>query len=302
MGKTKDRLNNHNVDLLAILSDIKDLPPAGGEDLQSTAEEQTATVASLMAMVKRKVSENRGEGEYVWKKYEFYNITAEEISYSPVVFKVSAEVGDLSKVDETFFDGWTLTRSTGAYHILYGDGTARRVGSTGTASNVAWSYNPNNQTINIDYSWGSASTATTVQYNIPQEYISFAVSDDSMAYPNGGKKDGYWYEPYYGGDNATKIVDCGEVTIPTGTTAPLVIEHSLDAVPSFAALMSTPLKLRGSTYGTININGYNYRDVSGFTAFEVTVNKTDKTVEFYLNGSETSYNFPGGTYKWFVVK
>ena len=245
----------------------------------------------------------KSEGQYVWKKYEFYNITAVETSYAPVVFKVTAEVGDLSKVDETFFDGWTLTRSTGAYHILYGDGTGRRVGSTGTASNITWTYNPNEQTININYSWSSASSSTTVQYNIPPAYISFAVSDDSMAYPNGGKKDGYWYELYYGGDSAVKIIDFGEITIPTGTTAPLVIEHSLDAVPSFAAIMGVPLKLRGDTYGAININGYNYRYATNkIEVHQPSIVKTETTVEFYLNGTNTSYNFPGGTYKWFVAK
>lgn len=39
-----------------------------GEDLTETAANQTAAVNALLTMVKRKVAENNGEGEFVWKK------------------------------------------------------------------------------------------------------------------------------------------------------------------------------------------------------------------------------------------
>lgn len=39
-----------------------------GEDLTDTAAEQTSAVNALLTMVKRKVAENNGEGQFVWKK------------------------------------------------------------------------------------------------------------------------------------------------------------------------------------------------------------------------------------------
>lgn len=60
MGKNKEQLKEHNLDLFAILSGIQNLPPAGGEDLQGTVEEQTTAVNNLLKMVSRKVAEKNG--------------------------------------------------------------------------------------------------------------------------------------------------------------------------------------------------------------------------------------------------
>lgn len=69
MGKNKDRLNQKSIPWAdSILEQVINLPAAGGEDLQSTAEEQVLAVENLLKMVNRKVAENRGEGDYVWKK------------------------------------------------------------------------------------------------------------------------------------------------------------------------------------------------------------------------------------------
>lgn len=69
MGKNKDRLNQKSIPWAdSILDQVMNLPPAGGEDLQSTTEAQTTAVEELMKMVSRKIAMNNGEGQYVWKK------------------------------------------------------------------------------------------------------------------------------------------------------------------------------------------------------------------------------------------
>ena len=69
MGKYEKRINENSRPMAdSILSLVNNLPPAGGEDLQGTVEEQNEAINELMKMVKRKVADHKGEGEYVWKK------------------------------------------------------------------------------------------------------------------------------------------------------------------------------------------------------------------------------------------
>lgn len=113
MGKNKERLNEHNIDLSAILSSIQNLPPAGGEDLQSTAETQTTEVSNLVRMVARKVSDHKGEGEYVWKKLTEQNGTC-------INFVVNSDV--TAYPDGGMQDGYWYERANeGVSGIAYGE-------------------------------------------------------------------------------------------------------------------------------------------------------------------------------------
>lgn len=64
----KSRLQTNNIDLSAILADINNLPPAGTEDISAELNALSDAVDAHLKMVNRKVAENNGEGEYVWKK------------------------------------------------------------------------------------------------------------------------------------------------------------------------------------------------------------------------------------------
>lgn len=87
MGKNKDRLLTKSIPWAdSILEQVINLPAAGGEDLQSTAEAQVLAVENLLKMVNRKVAENRGEGKYVWKK-----LTAEGGEFVDFVVSSDAE-------------------------------------------------------------------------------------------------------------------------------------------------------------------------------------------------------------------
>ena len=91
MGKNKERLNSHNIDLSAILADIQKLPPAGGEDLQGTVEEQTEVVNALWRMVNRKVADHKGEGEYVWERYAYDVETSTKGEFITYVLAIDSE-------------------------------------------------------------------------------------------------------------------------------------------------------------------------------------------------------------------
>jgi len=250
------------------------------------------------------------EGLHVWRKgkivtRESGTLTLTQINSgaAPTLFTVSSSGADVSLLDETSFIGLTTKPSANSTYTLTFS-SDKKVKYESPVNSYEeffdFSYDPTTATLTIEKSWSDIYSWLKLSYGALFYDSHFVVADNADAYPDGGTHiDSYWYERI--NENAVRV-DYGEITIPSGTTAPLIIEHSLNEVPAFAAIMGAPLKLRGSTYGAININGYNYRDISGFAVHQPTINKKVDTVEFYLSGSDTTYNFPAGTYKWFVVK
>lgn len=87
MGKTKERLKSHNSDLSAILDGINNLPPAGSEDLQATAEAQTEVVNELLSLVKRKIAEK--SGVIVTIDGELYNEDVQFLVFNDIMLGLS---------------------------------------------------------------------------------------------------------------------------------------------------------------------------------------------------------------------
>ena len=144
MGKNKERLNSHNLDLAAILADIQNLPPAGGEDLQETVTTQTDVVNTLLTMVKRKVADHKGEGEYVWKKSMIggneYTIDIKQTNdVEPIVFQLSTGGTNLSSFDTTLLTGKYTTSGAG-YTLTFTSGTTATFNTGKTVKDCTYTY------------------------------------------------------------------------------------------------------------------------------------------------------------------
>ena len=152
--------------------------------------EQNTDVVELATSLLAELNDR--EGQYVWKKYEYYGFTAEVTSYNPCIMVIHSECGDLSKVDESFFVDWTFVRSSGAKIILHEGGQGETVTTTGgTGDAFTWSYDPSTQTITTTKTYTSDGEMTVIPTSAPFDYV---VADSKDTYPNIGVQDGCWYE------------------------------------------------------------------------------------------------------------
>lgn len=140
----KQRLGVNNIDLSEILSDIDNLPPAGTEDIQSELNAQTEAVNTLMSMVNRKVAEQNGEGEYVWKK-----MTAQDGDFIDYVVSSDAEAyPDGAEYTDGYWYELVEEGSNFGTKVWnqYASYTSAR---SGTVSFKAYSYNENTGSVQI---------------------------------------------------------------------------------------------------------------------------------------------------------
>ncbi len=225
------------------------------------------------------------EGQHVWKKYEYYGITATELSYSPVTLQLSAKLGGLSLVDETFFDGWTLVRGNGARFILNGDGTGTAISASGSTESLAWSYNPSSQTITTNKTY----TTPYKWYVEPILDFTYIVDNSDDTYPTDGELDNFWYELLF--ENAfleqfgiTKFEEF-EVTQAARTACSNTnISHSLGVIPKLVMIMVKSEPGTKAVNDVFGISSMRFQDVEDATT--VTYNAV---VEYYSNtaGSKT---------------
>jgi len=218
----KNRLQENNLDLASILSDINNLPPAGTEDASAELDAQTLAANNLIKIVKRKVAESKGEGTVVWNKYENYtpartltltysfgstNYPSGNYGY----FNVSVTNGTVSEITESMLVGHTVVQdisSSGLWKYVLAANNKLQVycnpnnpysGETSYAlkySSGSWSYSNGVVTIYdpdvaILFKYCSQGSGTFNSYNvtIPQKIgnlLGFVVSNDSSTYPNGG--------------------------------------------------------------------------------------------------------------------
>lgn len=144
-------------------------------------------------------------GKYVWKKYEY--TPAETIQvinpkstltyYKSDSFKVSSDDYNVNSVDISFFNGFTLAVAKYNQYII-NDGYV-----TINGRNIEVVYDKTNAILTVKGVTYSSSDSGTLNYNGIKTYekeekigglIGYIVSDLETAYPDGGEKDGYWYE------------------------------------------------------------------------------------------------------------
>ena len=141
-------------------------------------------------------------------------------------------------------------------------------------------------------------------------FLDYVVADNASAYPDGGTKDGYWYEKVVEGKAG---VDFGEVAI-TSNTRTFEVEHNLGVVPTIAYVIGYNNPQGTSAYSCIQIISNSkiyadsmYGDVYGITATGGTspltkssfsTELTAQKIKFAVN---TQYFGSGRTYNWFAI-
>ena len=111
-------------------------------------------------------------------------------------------------------------------------------------------------------------------------FIEYVVSDNPTAYPDGGTKDGYWYEKVVEG---VAGIDFGEVTLASTATS-VTVNHNLGVVPSWVALIPKILSSPSPNEIVENINGkvlYNYSYDLSLTSVNNELTSTEITFVAY---------------------
>ena len=182
-------------------------------------------------------------GKYVWKKYEY--TPAETIQvinpkstltyYKSDSFKVSSDDYNVNSVDISFFNGFTLAVAKYNQYII-NDGYV-----TINGGNIEVVYDKTNAILTVKGVAYSSSDSGTLNYNGIKTYekeekigglIGYVVSDSETAYPDGGEKDGYWWERVKEGVTG---IEYGTVSL-SSTQNSITINHSLGVVPTKAVL------------------------------------------------------------------
>lgn len=139
-------------------------------------------------------------------------------------------------------------------------------------------------------------TWTVYSGSIEKTLLEYIVSDDPTAYPDGGEKDGYWYE---------KVVECvagidfGEVTLAS-TAARVTVSHNLGSVPSWVALISKEFAIVGG-YTSANINGNAAYSGSSASMRVASAANTLSAEEITFAAYSSSYPFAATVYYWIAI-
>lgn len=315
MGKNKDRLLTKSIPWAdSILDQVMNLPAAGGEDLQSTAEDQTTAVEDLLKMVNRKIAMNNGEGQYVWKKCKLEQVTITNPSVvmnsgSGKIKVTTTDDIDLSLVDLSFFDGFV---SNEPYKFYTQNGQLYFYSTDYPVT----AYNTETHELTSNAGISNTTFTYTGTKEIPKlVFEDYVVADDESVYPNGGELDGYWYELV---EEGVSGIAFGEVTVSSATS--IVVAHGLDVTPRIVALIGQGNQNTGNATTNIIYPAYAYNgnpkslvtqiyrvtesDIGinlgsvGSTTMGAVVN--EQSISFYASYSSNAYPFRG-TYTWVAI-
>ena len=324
--KMKPRLQANNVDLTEILGSINNLPPAGTEDISAELDAQTEAINSLLAMVNRKVAENNGAGEWVWKKCWKYtvNLTQTTTGTNPTKFKVAGSGNNTDFTDVGFIVGQKFVSNQGHTLEFLDETHMRHTAQNGTTVNeYTYTWDAANATVEMPAQWSTTHTFTAQEMLRTKEFI---VSAGEFDYPDREYgDDGYWYAQYYEdydkpenirqyidifgaiGEMSEGVsgIDFGTVTVSSYTAANITISHSLGTTPSHVLLISN--SLRSTTYlitsrTYMQFDSYGWYQHNNGMWYAYTNNAPSKTSSAVTFKPEISagYGFIEGTYYWFV--
>lgn len=206
---------------------VKELEMTSYKGSNPLAVDEEGLEISANTLVKEALqitSDVKKEGHHVWMKSEYGGISIKALTGDTSILRltVSAQLGDLRAVDETFFDGWIIVplKQGGLTFQLFGDGTCKVTTTSNSSSTVTWTYDPASQLITINRSFNSPNSYTWVCS--PVLPSTFVVDENSEKYPDGEEKDGNWfdksgrvvsYEGYYKSSSTTKTIS---ITNPFG--------------------------------------------------------------------------------------
>lgn len=150
----------------------------------------------------------------------------------------------------------------------------------------------------LEYGWDAVHT-----------FVNYVVSDKETAYPDGGEKDGYYYEKVSDVKVASGTISLS--TSITTTTKSINIEHGLGKTPTKFAIMPISTEFNSSKTlcamgidDTIIREYYNIDSYYGYfqsiNKSILTMNETNITIPCYISGY-TTYGWIDGTYHWIAI-
>lgn len=282
------------------------------------------------------------EGLYVWKKYE---CIPEQTIVNPtfhIKANVSTQKAIITSDDINFKAFGTLTDSKNFYQSREPEFCNFMNGFNNSNSSVNFAISTSTYSGQLELNYlnnsywnaftkmtptdtGAELTASnlfkttiddTLQYTGTKtiaakigEFISYVVSDKETAYPNGGEKDGYWYERV----SEAKVAS-GTITL-TSKQSTISIEHGLGKTPTKFAIM--PINKNFNSVYTLCAMGIDdtiimeYYDSllstpkGYFTSVDkskVTMNETNLTLPgCYVASQSSTFQWIAGTYHWIAI-
>ena len=240
-------------------------------------------------------------GLYVWKKCKSapdLTMTITQLG-EPLYVKVTCDDPsvDLSNVYASYFIGYSGILNSGETPITltFGEDGMVLLQWMGVNSNTKpYSYDASTQTLTINNNFPSSTKPSDVFTKVAKEFIECVVSDDDSKYPNGGIKDGYWYEKVKNGE-----IEYGTVTLASEQNS-VQVSHTLGKTPSYAYLIHTDL---ANSYRTkANLNGAAFRGYGSEYQFtQGRIIKSASGITFLAYSDSSNYYFATGTYIWFVL-
>lgn len=267
-----------------------------GEDLTATEADMALAITELQRMVARKVSDHKGEGQYVWKKYANVDPTAitltQIVGGNPFKLQITSSVYDLSAVDGSWFIGMKGTYTgVKVYEYTFLDNDTINL----NGYDYTFIYDATTQTFTIP-----ANVQNIIPWTVdtaPKPFIDYVVNDDETAYPNNGLLDGYYYEK---GESGLYAWEKYEYTTTsksyTNPTITLNGDASNVKVTTTSGIDLSQVEaefFNGFTYnnGYVNLvyenNNLYYEDVDK-RKYLITWNKSTQT--FVVNNFSSSFN------------
>ena len=200
----------------------------------------------------------------------------------------------VSTLPYNFFNGSAVVFNN-KIHILGGDGINYHYEWNGlswtSASTLPYKFSSGGAVVYNDaiHTLGSSNDSLYYKYHylvygyVPTyTFLDYIVSDKETAYPDGGEKDGYWYEKVVDGIDLKSIFNLTDIAVdtftPTSNLDSINIPHSLGKVPKVALIVARYGDIKSSyqnqitLYGSITefsmgsgarlsyLNGYNFLD------------------------------------------
>lgn len=239
-------------------------------------------LSSILSTVKGLPTYVKPSGLHVWKRSNY--IPAETVTNPSFTFNVTAysttvtisnENFDLTKIVDwkKFFDGFGSMKYDGSF-LTY-------------SSKIIVAFDPINKTFTIESDWRSndasvlSYSGTKVLKEAQYTFVDYVVSDSESAYPDGGVKDGYWYEKFKGFMFGLTKEAHGSFTPSANIESTYTLEHNLGERPKFIVVYTND-SLKGNQYAVRAMS------IVDRESYDSTTTDNSLYVDFIYNG--TSYS------------
>ena len=272
-----------------------------------------------MLQIKNTLGGGKPEGLYAWKKNLYSpSVSLENPTFDYISATVSSSSSDYTfgnfSFDISIIDDWTkfftgFVNTNGYGSNFPSDGIFHNY-----SDNRDWNYtvsevnlSAGTVTIHIGGQCGDYKSEGTYKYTGTKvvseeikEFIDYIVSDKETAYPDGGEKDGYWYEKVVGDGLTPEMFGCTKMaidkyTFASQTAIDVGIPHSLGVAPKYVFIFSYSTDLPPLSSYLIEYFGRCPGDSNGGTTQGWIIYSSSgewryRSLEFYNNKSVVKSN------------